>query len=130
LIEQRKNRPSSPHLTIYQPQLTWYLSSVHRVSGIVLAAGFYGVTISYALGSLIGYPLDSTMLAELFHSLPTFAQVSAKVLPGMLFFFHCTNGVRHLIWDAGKELTIKGVYRTGYAVLAATSIATLFYSFF
>ena len=30
-------RPLSPHLTIYQPQLTWLLSISYRVSGVVLS---------------------------------------------------------------------------------------------
>jgi len=32
-------RPISPHLAIYQPQLTWVLSIAHRVSGAGLAVG-------------------------------------------------------------------------------------------
>lgn len=39
LIEQRKNRPLSPHLTIYQPQITWYMSGFHRFTGGAVAAG-------------------------------------------------------------------------------------------
>ena len=30
---QRLSRPISPHLLIYQPQLTWYLSALHRITG-------------------------------------------------------------------------------------------------
>lgn len=30
---ERLNRPTSPHLLIYQPQLTWYLSAFHRITG-------------------------------------------------------------------------------------------------
>lgn len=127
LVEQRKNRPSSPHLTIYQPQLTWYMSTVHRVSGIILAAGFYGITCSYAFASLFGHPIDSVWITELFQSLPVFLQQSAKVFPGFLFFYHFANGIRHLIWDTGKELSLKGVYRTGYAALAFSTIATAAY---
>lgn len=28
-------RPTSPHLSIYQPQLTWYLSSAFRITGVM-----------------------------------------------------------------------------------------------
>ncbi|KAJ1960571.1 hypothetical protein H4R35_007533, partial [Dimargaris xerosporica] len=34
----REHRPISPHLSIYQPQLTWYLSSATRITGAALAA--------------------------------------------------------------------------------------------
>jgi hypothetical protein len=38
LNEQRLKRPSSPHFTIYQPQLTWLGSIAHRVTGASLSA--------------------------------------------------------------------------------------------
>lgn len=34
----RLKRPLSPHLSIYQPQLTWVLSGTHRTTGIMLAS--------------------------------------------------------------------------------------------
>lgn len=37
LNEQRSIRPNSPHLTIYQPQLTWYLSVLTRITGVGLS---------------------------------------------------------------------------------------------
>lgn len=39
LRAQRKRRPVSPHLSIYQPQLTWYMSSAHRLTGVALGGG-------------------------------------------------------------------------------------------
>jgi len=33
------NRPVSPHLNIYQPQLTWVLSGAYRVSSVVATTG-------------------------------------------------------------------------------------------
>jgi succinate dehydrogenase (ubiquinone) cytochrome b560 subunit len=37
LNAQRLKRPSSPHFTIYQPQLTWLASIVHRGTGTGLS---------------------------------------------------------------------------------------------
>ena len=37
LNKQRLNRPSSPHFTIYQPQLTWIASIANRVTGAGLS---------------------------------------------------------------------------------------------
>src|SRR5271154_4068855 len=39
IAAQRKHRPISPHLTIYKPQITWYLSMIHRITGAVLSGG-------------------------------------------------------------------------------------------
>ncbi len=38
LNKQRLNRPSSPHFTIYQPQLTWIASIANRATGGALSA--------------------------------------------------------------------------------------------
>ncbi len=34
-----QDRPLSPHLQVYRPQLTSVLSIVHRMTGVALAAG-------------------------------------------------------------------------------------------
>lgn len=36
LNAQRLKRPSSPHFTIYQPQLTWFASIANRITGVGL----------------------------------------------------------------------------------------------
>lgn len=41
LRQQRKVRPISPHLSIYQPQLTWYGSAAHRITGCAIGGGMY-----------------------------------------------------------------------------------------
>lgn len=38
--------------------------------------------------------------------------------------YHFVNGIRHLYWDTAKGLTIKEVYATGYAMLAASLVVT------
>jgi succinate dehydrogenase (ubiquinone) cytochrome b560 subunit len=39
LRQQRLVRPKSPHLTIYEPQLTWLMSGFHRFTGCAVGAG-------------------------------------------------------------------------------------------
>jgi succinate dehydrogenase (ubiquinone) cytochrome b560 subunit len=46
------------------------------------------------------------------------------------FAFHSFNGCRHLLWDTARELSVKGVYRTGYAVLASSAVAAVYMTFF
>ncbi|KAH3659998.1 hypothetical protein OGAPHI_007203 [Ogataea philodendri] len=130
LVAQRKNRPSSPHLQIYQPQLTWILSSFHRITGVGLAAGFYAVTCTFALSSLTGLQFDTATLVSLVAGLPVAAKVALKAAASFPFAFHVANGFRHLVWDFGHELTIKGVYRTGYVVLGFTALIGTYLTFF
>lgn len=130
LNAQRSNRPVSPHLTIYQPQLTWYLSGLHRITGVAMAGGFYALTVAFAATSLLNVPFDGSSLVTAFAGLPIYAKIGAKAAAAFPFAFHFANGIRHLIWDFGKELTINGVYRTGYTVLAASAVAATYLTFF
>ena len=43
LNAQRLKRPSSPHFTIYQPQLTWLGSIANRVTGAGLSVCTYSL---------------------------------------------------------------------------------------
>lgn len=40
------------------------------------------------------------------------------------FTFHSLNGVRHLVWDTGRELSNKAVQRTGWFVVGATVVGS------
>ena len=48
------NRPLSPHLQIYRPQISSVLSIMHRISGVFLALGF--IALAYWLNALAGGP--------------------------------------------------------------------------
>ena len=39
------------------------------------------------------------------------------------FTYHLLNGVRHLVWDTGRELSNKGVQRTGWAVVGLSVVS-------
>ncbi|KAG0365258.1 MAG: hypothetical protein J3R72DRAFT_461164 [Linnemannia gamsii] len=125
LIEQRKNRPLSPHLTIYQPQLTWYMSMFHRVTGGAVAVGFYAGAIGYAAAPLLGLGFDAAAITSLIATAPVAAKVAAKFIVASPFTFHCFNGIRHLVWDTTRCMTIKGVYQTGYVVLALSAVSSI-----
>ncbi|CAI4035592.1 hypothetical protein SMKI_13G2420 [Saccharomyces mikatae IFO 1815] len=123
LVSQRKKRPISPHLTVYEPEMSWYLSSLHRISGILLALGFYVFTSSLGVTTILGMDTTFQDLNKWYHeTLPKWSQWLVKGSAGYLFAFHFGNGVRHLIWDMGYELTNPGVIKTGSIVLAGTLI--------
>jgi len=122
LAAQRKNRPLAPHLSIYQPQLTWYGSAANRITGVALA----GLIYAYFVGYGVGLPgLDVATLAASFGALPWPAKIAAKLGIALPFAYHSLNSLRHLCWDMAKLLDIKDVYRTGYAVLALTAVGTV-----
>jgi succinate dehydrogenase / fumarate reductase cytochrome b subunit len=116
-----EKRPLSPFMIgpYYRPQITSMMSIAHRVSGVVLAVGSL---------ALVWFLLSLSMGPEAFAS--TQACLSSRFGQLVLFAFslclmyHFFNGLRHLFWDAGKGFEIGTVYRSGYAVLALTVLAT------
>ena len=50
--ERNAARPTSPHLQVYQPQLTSVLSILHRISGVALSGG--ALLLVYWLASIAG----------------------------------------------------------------------------
>ncbi|RUS20249.1 hypothetical protein BC938DRAFT_475591 [Jimgerdemannia flammicorona] len=124
--QQGAARPLSPHILIYEPQLTWYMSGAHRITGTALAGGFYVGTLAYLFGPAFGLHLDSASLVSAIATLPVSAKIGAKTLVAFPFVYHSLNGVRHLIWDMGMALTLKGVYATGYMVLGGTVVGSLY----
>ncbi|GJJ68113.1 succinate dehydrogenase (ubiquinone) cytochrome b560 subunit [Entomortierella parvispora] len=125
LVQQRKNRPLSPHLTIYQPQLTWYLSMFHRATGGAVAFGFYAGAITYAVGPMFGMGFDAATVVSTIATVPVAAKVAGKFIVALPFTFHSFNGLRHLLWDTTRALTLKGVYSTGYAVIGLSTVSAI-----
>ena len=124
LVKQRLNRPISPHLTIYQPQVTWYLSALNRITGSILSGGFYVFGFSYLVAPLFGWHLESSTIAAAFGSLPVAAKVALKFGVALPFTFHSWNGIRHLVWDTGRQFSNKQVQQSGWAVVGLTVVSS------
>jgi len=129
LQKQRARRPTSPHLAIYKRQLTAVMSALNRITGVALSGPLYLFAIAYLTQKLHGIPLDSATIASAFGSLPTGVKAVCKTLVALPFTFHSFNGVRHLFWDLGYGLSLKGVYATGYTVLGVSTATALALAF-
>lgn len=106
------------------------MSGLHRITGVAMAGGFYALTCGFAATSLLNIPFDTASIVGVFAGLPVAAQLAAKGIMAYPFVFHSFNGVRHIIWDFGKQLTIKGVYRTGYIVSTLSVLFGTYLAFF
>ena len=124
LAAQRLNRPISPHLSIYQPQITWYGSALNRITGSVLSGGIYVFGAAYLFSPLFGWHLESAHLAEMFGSLGPVTKYIIKFGVALPFCYHSFNGVRHLVWDSGREFSTAAVMRTGWAVVGLTVVGS------
>jgi len=114
------NRPLSPHLQIYRPQLTAVLSILHRLTGVALAPGT--LLLVYWLAAAAAGPEAFATAQMLVGSI-----VGRLLLLGWTFalFYHLCNGIRHLVWDAGYGLELPDLYRSGWLVVFASGALTL-----
>ena len=69
-------------------------------------------------------------MAAGFAKWPVILKVTAKTLVAWPFAFHSFNGIRHLIWDTGSQITNQQVIYTGYTVLGLATLSTLGLVFF
>ena len=114
------NRPLSPHLQVYKPQLTSVLSILHRATGIALAVGTL---------LLVWWLVAAATGENAFADVQAFigSWIGKLLLLGWSFaiFYHMCNGIRHLFWDAGKGYELETAYATGRIVVAAAIILTI-----
>lgn len=114
------SRPLSPHLQVYQPQLTSMLSISHRATGIVLSAGT--LALMYWLLALAAGP-ETYAAAQAFFG--SFLGRVALFVWTFCLFYHLCNGIRHLFWDAGYGFDLKIAYATGTAAVGLSVVLTL-----
>ncbi len=114
------NRPLSPHLQVYKPQLTTFMSITHRATGIALAVGTL-MLVCWLIAAATGETAFNEVQAFLG------SIVGRLLLLGWSFalFYHLCNGLRHLFWDAGKGFEIETAYMTGRIVIAASILLTI-----
>ena len=114
------NRPLSPHLQIYKPQLTSVLSIMHRGTGVMLAIGML---------FLVWWLVALASGEDVFDTAQKFwgSWIGRLLLLGWSYalFYHLANGLRHLFWDAGKGFELHEAYRNGWIVVAASVVLTL-----
>jgi succinate dehydrogenase / fumarate reductase cytochrome b subunit len=114
-----QDRPLSPHLQVYRPQLTSAMSIFHRITGVANAVGTL-VLVWWLVAAASGPEAFGTVQAFLG------SWIGIIVLLGwsLSVFYHLCNGIRHLFWDAGFGFELTNVYRSGVAVLIGAVVLT------
>jgi succinate dehydrogenase / fumarate reductase cytochrome b subunit len=113
------DRPLSPHLSIYRFQINMLMSILHRITG---AANYFGSAFlaAWLLSAAVGRKEYDSLNALLTHPI------------GMLLVFgytwsvihHMTGGVRHLVWDTGRGLTIGQVNSLSWLTIILSLVLT------
>ena len=121
---RNNNRPLSPHLDIYQYQITWTVSIMHRITGVAMTLG---------LILIVAWLVAAAFSPELFSLIDGVLRswIGMIIIFGSLwaFWFHFLNGIRHLFWDLGYGFNLSTVWRSGWVVVLGSIILTIF-SFF
>jgi succinate dehydrogenase / fumarate reductase, cytochrome b subunit len=117
---RQADRPLSPHLQVYKPQLTSILSISHRATGVALSVGTL-LLVWWLLAAASG-PQAYNVVRGFLGS-----WLGMLMLIGWAYslFFHLCNGIRHLVWDAGYGLDLPTTYRSGWTVVAASAGLTV-----
>ena len=114
------NRPLSPHLQVYRPQLTSVLSILHRATGIALALGTL-LLVWWLIAAATGptaFDNVQSFIGSIFGRILLFGWSFALL-------YHLCNGIRHLVWDVGKGFEIGSAYASGWLVVVASSVLTV-----
>ena len=115
-----RERPISPHLQVYKPQITSVLSILHRITGVALTFG---------LILLVAWIFTLSLGEEYFEYFVMFIKswFGLLILFGFTFAlnYHLCNGIRHLFWDAGYGYEIDTVHKSGLAVLVVSFVLTI-----
>jgi succinate dehydrogenase / fumarate reductase cytochrome b subunit len=115
----QRERPLSPFMN-YRWQYTNTLSILHRITGVLLTAGFF--VLVYWLAAAAGSP------ERYAHAVGVLGSPLVKVLlAGTLFSFcfHLLNGIRHLFWDAGLGFELPVARKTGWAAAIGALVLTV-----
>ena len=116
-----RERPMSPHLSVWRWHITMATSIAHRVTGVALYVGAL-IAAAWAVALADGPQAYAAFQALLGSPLGLVVMFGLTVS----FFYHLANGVRHLVWDAGHGLDVKSANASAafvFAFAAAASVA-------
>lgn len=115
----RGNRPLSPHITIYRPQLNTVTSILTRITGNALILG--GLLITWyllaAATSPSAFAAADAVLTSFIGDLIMFGSLWA-------LWYHTLAGLRHLYWDTGRGFGLDEQEKLGWAIVGGSVILT------
>ena len=116
----RGERPLSPHITIYRPQLVSITSILTRITGngLIVAAV---LIVWWLLAAASGPEYFATADAVL---TSWFGDI-VLTLSLWAIWFHYLAGLRHLYYDAGKGLDVPTAEKLGWVLIVGSVVLTV-----
>ncbi len=117
---KRVERPLSPHLQIYRPQLTSITSILTRITGNALIVG-----VMLAIWWLLAAAISPEYFA--YANAVATSWFGDLVFTGSLWavWYHYLAGLRHLWFDAGHGLDIPTAEKLGWGCIAGSVVLTI-----
>lgn len=115
----RGNRPLSPHLTIYRPQLNSITSIFVRITGNAML-----VSAMLLVWWLMAAASGPDYFASIDGLLTSFIGDVVMTLTVLGLWYHALGGVRHLIWDTGRGLDAATADRMGWGMIIGSVALT------
>ncbi len=115
----RGNRPLSPHLTIYRPQMTSLSSIMVRITGI--ATLFLSVLVVWWLIAASTSETSFAFIDGLIRS-----WLGDLILLGATWalFYHMLGRLRHVVWDFGHFLDVETSEKMGAGMFIGATVLT------
>jgi succinate dehydrogenase / fumarate reductase cytochrome b subunit len=116
----RGNRPLSPHLSIYRPQLTSMTSILTRITGNAMLLSAL-LIVWWFLAAASGpeyFAIVNGFLTSWFGDL-------IMVLSVLGLWYHTLAGIRHLIWDNAVMMDIPTAEKLGWVCIGGSVLLTL-----
>ncbi|MEO0342980.1 MAG: succinate dehydrogenase, cytochrome b556 subunit [Pseudomonadota bacterium] len=113
----RGNRPLSPHLQVYRPQLNSITSILNRVTGVGL-----NVTFTLLVAWLLAAAWSPEAFAVMDGILTSFVGTAVLVASLWALWYHFCAGIRHLIWDAGVGFDLSFVQASGWIIIGSSFV--------
>ncbi len=117
---KRVERPLSPHLQIYRPQLTSVTSILTRITGnglivgVILAVWWLLAAATSPAYFAVANGVATSWFGDLVFTVSLWA-----------IWYHYLAGLRHLYFDAGKGLDIPTAEKLGWGCIIGSVVLTI-----
>lgn len=115
-----EQRPLSPHLQVYKPQITSVMSIMHRATGVFLSLGTL-LLVAWLWSAAYSDECYNWIISHLNEWYGRIALVGWT----FALFYHLLNGIRHLFWDTGRGFDLDRVTLTGILVILSATALTV-----
>jgi succinate dehydrogenase / fumarate reductase cytochrome b subunit len=113
-------RPLSPHISIYRPQMTSISSILTRITGNALIVAVL-LIVWWLLATAVGpdyFDTANAVLTSWFGDL-------VLTLSLWAIWYHYLAGLRHLLWDTGRGFEIKTAEMLGWVCVIGSVVLTI-----